>query len=130
MKKRIQKNTSLLVAIFSILMSINLVQAQQSRPQGPPPTPTDKQIEKMVEDLDETLSLTDDQEKQISQKYFAHFDEVKAKVKDGKPKREEMEKLKTEFEADVKSVLTDDQQDLYSSYIKEQKQNRPQRQSK
>lgn len=120
---------SMLVVLITMLTAYNS-QAQQRGQQGPPPLPDDEQIEQMVEDLSKTLSLTNDQEKLVSDKYFAHFDEVKAKVKEGKPKREEMEKLKTEFEADVKSVLTDDQQDLYSSYIKEQKQKRPQRQSK
>ena len=118
------------ITLVILLLSSPFTQAQQGGHQGPPPLPNDEQIEKMVEDLSKELSLTTDQEKQVSEKYFAHFAAVEKKMKAGRPSREDMEAMETEFEKEVKLLLTKDQQVLYSSYIKEQKQKRPQRQRK
>lgn len=128
MKRKFKNVLVTMLAVFVTIYTVNISQAQQGRQQGPPPIPDDAQIEKMVEDLSESLSLTDDQEKQVSEKYFAHFDEVKVKMEAGRPSRDDMESLKTDFEKDLKSVLTKDQQDLYTAYLKKQEKNRPQRQ--
>jgi nucleoid DNA-binding protein len=129
--KRIIKFTAIgTLALVILLLSIQLSQAQQGGQQGPPPLPNDKQIEKMVEDLSEELSLTTDQEKQVSVKYFAHFEAVEKKMKAERPSREDMEAMETDFEMEVKSLLTKDQQVLYNTFIKEQKQKRPHKQRK
>ena len=105
--------------LITLGVSQNL-QAQQRGQQGPPPMPDDEQIEKMVEDLSEELSLTEDQEKQVSKKYFAHFDEVEAKIEAGKPDRKEMETLKSDFEKDIEALLTDEQKEKYIDYLKKE----------
>jgi len=66
--------------------------AQPDDRQGPPPVPTDKQIEKMVKELDKELKLTDEQDEQVSELYFVHFEKVEAKMKSSqRPSRTDME---------------------------------------
>ncbi|MEZ5196261.1 MAG: hypothetical protein R2764_07655 [Bacteroidales bacterium] len=127
MQRKFKKTAVSILTSLLILLTATISQAQHDGPQGPPPLPNDKQIEQMVEDISKELSLTTDQEKQVSEKYFAHFEAVEKKMKTGRPSREAMEAMETNFEKEVKSLLTKDQQVLYSAYIKEQKQKRPQR---
>ena len=76
----------------------------------------------MVEDLSAELSLTEDQETEILALYQDHFAEVKSSMSSGqRPSREKMESLKEEFEDEVKSLLNDEQQDLYEEFIKKNK---------
>lgn len=130
MKTKFKKVASIMLVSMIILIASNSIQAQQRGQQGPPPIPTDDQIEKMVEDLDKALSLTDEQEKQISEKYFAHFEEVEKRMKKGRPNREDMEALKADFNKEVKLLLKEDQKDLYDAFLKEQQNKRPKRQKK
>ena len=130
MKRKFRNLASIMLVSMIILITGNCLQAQQRGQQGPPPTPSDDQIEKMVEDLAQALSLTDEQKKQISEKYFAHFEEVEKKMKAGRPSRKDMESMKTDFEKEVKLLLTDDQKKLYDAYKKKQNQSRPQRRKK
>ena len=126
--KQIIKNTAIgTLALVILLLSSQVTQAQQRGQQGPPPLPNDEQIEAMVDDLSKELSLTAEQEKKVSEKYFTHFEEVEKKMKAGRPSREDMESMKIDFKNDVKTVLTDDQKDLYDSFLKKQKQQRPPR---
>ncbi len=116
-KLRLSVMNSLFV-IFGLVLSLN-IQAQERKQQGPPPLPNDQQIEKMVDELAKTLSLSEDQKTKVSEKYFAHFKEVKAKQEEARPKKEEMDLLKSDFEKDVKSVLDADQQKKYDEFRKE-----------
>ena len=104
-------------------------QAQQKRPQGPPPVPNEKQIEKMVDDLADKLALSEEQTKIISKQYIAHFDKVKAEQEkrggNREAQRKTMDKLRKDFEKEVKAILTDEQQKQFDEYEKEQKKNRP-----
>ena len=86
--------------------------------QGPPSIPNSKQIDKMVSNLAEEISLSEDQETEVLELYTAHFKEVKEKTKSGRPDRKEMEALKTDFEKEVKGLLTEEQQELYVAYLK------------
>lgn len=124
MKRKFKNIASIILVSILMLIAGNSVQAQQGRQQGPPPTPTDDQIEEMVEDLDKALSLSDKQEIQVSEKYFAHFAAVDKKMKAGRPNRDDMEAMKTDFEKEIKSLLTKSQQDLYSTYLKKQQKQR------
>lgn len=90
---------------------------------GPPPLPDAEQIEVMVDELDEALDLTDEQEVQVSDLYFAHFEEIEELMSD-RPERSRMESLRSDFEDDVKAVLDDDQKAAYEEYLKSQKKNR------
>lgn len=121
MKTKFKNATRLILVSLAILFSVTFAQAQpQGKQQGPPPLPNDEQIEKMVNDLSSELDLSETQEKQVSEFYFAHFEEVEAVTDDGKsrPDREVMEQMKKDFETDVKSVLTKDQQKEFDAYMK------------
>jgi len=87
--------------------------------QRPPKLPTTKEIKEMVSDMAKEISLNEEQEDEILDIYQAHFDEVEEKTKSGRPDRNEMESLKTNFEKEVNAVLTEEQQELYSAYLKE-----------
>lgn len=94
--------------------------------QGPPPIPSDEQIEQLVSDLASELSLTTDQETKILELNKAHFTEVKAKMSsNSRPKREEMEALDAAFEKNVKAELTEGQIAKYEAFMKKQKPQRP-----
>lgn len=114
-------------AIAITLMTGGVVLAQPGGQQGPPPIPSDKQIEKMVKELDKELSLSDTQAEEVSGLYFAHYEEIESIQKSSqRPSREKMEKLDSQFETDVKKVLDKDQQKLYTAWLKKQKKQRPQ----
>jgi len=114
-------------AIAISMMTGGMALAQPQGQQGPPPVPSDKQITKMVNDLDKELDLSEEQEEQISELYFAHFEEVETLQKSSqRPGRATMEKLDNSFETGVKAVLTEDQQKLYTSWLKKQEKQRPQ----
>jgi hypothetical protein len=125
MKQEIRKNKGILIALIAMIFSITLAQAQpggqQRDQQGPPPVPNEKQVEKMVTDLSKELSLDKTQEKQVSEIYKAHFEEVRENVEGNKkPSRTEMEKLKSSFEKEVKAVLSKDQKKQFDAYMKKQ----------
>ena len=89
--------------------------------QGPPPIPNEKQIEKMVSELSEELSLTENQEEKILDLYIIHFEMVEKKMESGRPSRNEMEALKTEFDKDVMMLLSDEQDKLFDAFQKEKR---------
>lgn len=126
MKTKFKKTTRLVLVVLVAMLSVTLTQAQpggqKGGQQGPPPLPTDDQIEKMVSDLSTNLELSETQEKQVSELYFAHFEEVEALTDNGKsrPDREVMDQMKKDFETEVKSVLTKDQQKEFNAYMKKQ----------
>ena len=127
MTQKIRNNTAL-VFILLITLFPGIAWTQQQRPQGPPPVPNEKQIEKMVNDLAEKLALTNEQSETISKLYIAHFKEAKEQQENGKDNREanreEMEKQRKDFEKDVKAVLTKEQQKQFDDFVKEQEKSR------
>ena len=86
--------------------------------EGSPPIPSDKEIVSIVSDLADEIDLSELQEAAVLQLYKEHFAEVKKKTNSGRPKREEMEAVKSDFEDRVKETLTEDQQKLYIKYVK------------
>nr|WP_319481361.1 hypothetical protein [uncultured Draconibacterium sp.] len=96
--------------------------------QGPPPIPNSKQIKKMVANLADEISLSDDQETKILAIYQEHFAEVKKATSSGRPDRSTMEALKSGMENKVKAVLNEEQQEQFTAYIKNHK--KPQRDSR
>lgn len=122
-EKRFSLSIALIIAAM-IFLTINL-SAQQRQGQGPPQIPNESQIVKMVDDLSSQLSLNGDQKTEILALYQDHFADVKSTMSSGqKPNRDKMESLKEEFEDDVKSLLTNEQQDLFNEFLKKnQKQN-------
>ena len=123
------KNLSLIIILAFLSTSITLAQGrQQDKPQGPPPAPTDEQIEKMVTELSKELSLTDVQEEKVSDIFFDHYKEVEELQESNKGSRggnrEIIQKLNTELENSVNVLLTEDQKKMYESYLKAQKSKR------
>lgn len=114
-----QKVLSLIVAMFIMVLLANIAHAQQRGQQGPPPVPSDKEIAKLVTDLSKELSLDEKHEAQITLLYVAYFEEVSDKMESGRPSRDEMEKLKSELENEVKDYLTADQIAKYEAYLKD-----------
>jgi hypothetical protein len=86
--------------------------------QNPPTLPTAKQIKTMVSDLSKEILLTDEQEAKVLKLYTSHFETMEEKTTAGRPDRNEMEKLKTTFENNIKAILTDNQKKLYTAYLK------------
>jgi Spy/CpxP family protein refolding chaperone len=114
--KRFNLVVVLLFTTF-ILLSSNLF-AQQRQEQGPPPIPDETQINKMVEDLSSELTLTPTQKTKILALYTDHFAEVNTSMKGQRKSREEMESLKSNFEKQVKDLLTKDQKAKFEKYMK------------
>lgn len=114
---KLSSTASLLLIIAILFISGNLL-AQQGERKGPPQLPSDSEIEKMVSELSEELSLSKDQETKIQELYTQHFAEVKTAMSGERKSREEMEAYRTKFEDQVKSVLNDDQQELFDELKK------------
>ncbi len=128
--KQSKKNIlSVLALSFVLLFSgMTFAQSPQGGKQQKPPVPNEKQVKKMVNELAEELDLSDKQETEVLAVYQNHFDEVKDKTSgDNKPKREEMEAMKSSFEKEVKALLSEEQQTKFENYMKERKQNKPKR---
>lgn len=122
------KNLRILAAAIAVTMVTGgMAMAQPGGQQGPPAVPSDKQITKMVTELDKELSLSDTQAAEVSGLYFAYFKEIETIQKSTqRPSRDKMEKHDSELETDVKKVLDKDQQKLYSTWLLKQEQQKPQ----
>ena len=117
--------TSSVTVLMITILTGSFALAQPGGQQGPPKLPGDKQIEKMVKDLDKELDLSDEQNTEVSELYFAHFEKVEAKMKSSqRPSRTEMEALDKDLETKVKKVLDADQKKLYTKWLKEQESER------
>ena len=112
MKTNFKTSAKVITLVVIALFSGSLLYAQldQGGQQGPPPIPNANQVTEMITNLAKDLSLTDAQKTTISKLYTVHFDQLR-KLTSGnqKPKREEMEALKTNFEKQIKAELTHEQ---------------------
>lgn len=132
MKNKVKKYLKAVLLVVAVLVS-GLTYAQPpggqgGGKQGPPPVPTDTQIEKMVDDMADEVGLSETQETKVLALYKEHFAEVKAKTSgNSRPDRSEMEALKTTFEKEVKALLSSEQKTKYAAYQKKNQQQKPQR---
>ena len=123
MKNLIKRNLSVVVMTLALVLSSSaFAQRQGGGQQRGRAIPNAEQITKMVTSLSEALTLNKDQETTITKLYTAHFEEVKEASTDGRPDREKMQALQTEFEKKVKAQLTEKQQKLFDEY---QAKNKP-----
>lgn len=123
---------SILTAVALVLSIACFAQRPGGPPnggqQGPPPIPTDEQIEQTVSDLDKELDLSDTQETKILDIYIDHYAVVKKKTAgDARPKREEMEALDEKMDEQVEAVLTKKQYKTYKKLTKKQRPQPPQK---
>lgn len=124
MKKNSISFYSALMLVIALFLSTNASTQPSQRQQGPPPIPGDEEITQMVDDLAEKISLTKIQKAKISELYFAHFDDIKKLSGQGGRNlegREAMENLKINFDREVKTLLTEEQQKLFDKYQRENK---------
>jgi len=95
---------------------------------GPPPIPSETQIEKMVNELSTAISLSETQEKNISAMHKEHFMQMKQITNSkNKPSREQMKAHKDSFMTEVKSQLTPEQITKFDLFMKERKLERKKR---
>ena len=124
MKTKSLKTIIGLLAFLLINTTVLMAQPQGDH-KGPPKIPDSKQINKMISELSDELTLSDKQSKEIKDLYTKHFEEVKAKLESEKSRRDvnkkEMDDLKSSFETSVKSILTADQQKKFDKFQKEHK---------
>jgi len=125
MKTNFLKTTGLLSLILILITIATILQAQPGGKQGPPPIPNEKQIEKMVTDLSKELSLDETQQQQVSEMFVAHFNEVKEVQNKYKAsheaERKEMDSARNEFEKEMKTVLTKEQQKQFDEFMENRK---------
>ncbi|MGD9488170.1 MAG: hypothetical protein AB7W47_09115 [Calditrichaceae bacterium] len=118
---------TMLLMLISLIITGNLFAQRQ----GPPKLPDSEQIVKMVDELAEALTLTNEQKSAITDLYMAHFEDAKELMEENKgdreSQREAMEDLKKDFDNRVKELLNDDQIAKYEAYMKDKKPDRPQR---
>lgn len=117
--KNNKKLNLLLVALMVCTLSIAQGQKKQK---GHRPLPDAEQIEKMVDKLSDELSLSEAQSTKIGALYTDHFKHVEERLKEGRPPREEMENLRSEFENKVRNELTEAQQEAYTTFLEERKE--------
>ena len=116
----------IITIVFSLSTNLVAQQHRRSQQQGPPPIPNAQQIEKMVNNLSKELSLSSEQETRVLELYNEHFEEVRIKTSgNARPNREEMQKLKKDFEEKVRVELSSEQQKKYDVYIKEHNKPKP-----
>lgn len=119
--------TFFLLSLF-LMTATAFAQDQQRKPKGPPPPMDEKQMEKMIDDIDKKLSLTSEQKEKITVLMSEHFKEMKEVREKFKKSRDaeksEMDSLKTKFDEDMNSVLTEDQQVLFKEFMKEKRPDR------
>lgn len=134
MNKQKRFNTGILLIITSILFISGNLLAQQQPQQHPPMPPDSNQISQMVDELSTELSLTEDQQANILELFTDHFNEMKAAMdnkQDQQGNREEMDRLRRDFENKVKSLLNDEQKAGFDEYMDnhgpQHKQQRPKR---
>jgi Spy/CpxP family protein refolding chaperone len=116
-----------LMIVIALFLSTTASTQPSQRQQGPPPLPSEKEITQIVDDLAVEISLSKVQKTQISELYFAHFDDVKELTGQrgrSQESQEAMEKLRADFDHEVKEFLTEEQQKLFDEY---QEKNKPQR---
>lgn len=121
------------ITVFALLLASTMFAQiprmgnQQNGHPGPPPIPNAEQIEEMVSQLATEISLSAEQEASILKLHIEHFDEARTKTSgEQKPPREEMEKLKSDFEQKVKALLSEEQKVKFDEFRKKhQHHNKP-----
>lgn len=122
--KKVTKAITVLCALFLLSIPATWAQRNGQRPQGPPPVPNAKQIELMIDNLDQSIELSDAQETKIKALFTEHFKTMKKNLKKS---RKEMEKEKEVFKKTIEAELSDEQQKGFEKFMEkmEQKHRRP-----
>lgn len=124
MTTRMKSNIVLVLAILLMGLLCGSIFAQA--PQGKkPPVPNDEQIEKMIEDLSNSLSLNVEQEKEFRETFQNHFNEVKKHHESARKQHEKMktkhDKLRDDFHKELSSILNEEQLKVFEQHMKKHK---------
>ncbi len=130
---RVSNFTKQLAIALILIISINSSYAQNRGQQGYPPIPDKSSVEKIVNNLAIELELSKDQEEEVSNLYTEHFELIRQMVEESKVTnkrvdRKVMEIMKSDFESNVKTTLTKEQQKKFKQYMikmKSHRENRP-----
>lgn len=114
------------LSVLAIVFTGAVGYSQPNHPgNGPRPIPNKEQIHKMVLDLQAKLSLSEEQKGQIESLYNTHFEELKKMHNQNeeahKDSRDKMEAFRKEFEKEVKSLLSESQQQKYDEFLGDHK---------
>ncbi|MBK7631730.1 MAG: hypothetical protein IPJ23_13705 [Ignavibacteriales bacterium] len=116
-----RSNTGILLIIAAMLFaSISLSAQQQPERNGPPKPPSAVEVNKMIDELSTTLSLNESQKKEVPDLFTAHFNNMKESMgsREGSGSPEEMQQKRKDFEAQVKSLLNDEQKLAFDQFMK------------
>ncbi len=120
-------NKHICFAVIAILTT-GLAAQNIHQPPQPPMVPDSTQIIQMVNEIASALSLSATQKVQISDLYFAHFEDIKTMTSQAEKDHENHHKImdlkRTEFENQVKAVLTNKQKAKFDK-IQQQHPSRP-----
>ncbi len=125
MKTKIKLTVIMLLASFMFTLTNINAQQMQQKPLGPPPIPSEKQVQKMISDLETKLSLSEEQKQKMTEIMSDHFKIMKTVQekykKSHEAERKEMETLKGNFDSEIKSVLSIEQSVLFEEFMKEKR---------
>lgn len=105
-----------------LFISGNLLAQQQPENNGPPIPLVSDQILKTVVELSKEISLSENQTAKMLDLFQVHSNKIKAAVdknQDQQERREEMERLRKEFEGNVNALLNDKQKAGFDELMKE-----------
>jgi hypothetical protein len=120
MNKQKRFNSGIFLIITAMLfLSANILAQQQERNQPPKP-PSTEEVNKMIDELSTTLSLNESQKKEVSDLFTAHFNNMKESMssREGSGSPQEMQQKRKDFEAQVKSLLNDEQKLAFDQFMK------------
>jgi gas vesicle protein len=121
------KQKGIHLSIVLLVTTIFFITSSLFAQQHPKPTkiPSDDQINQMIEDLSAELSLSKKQQNSILTLYTDHFHKVKKKVEQHKEnkklEKKEMAKNRSDFEEEVKSLLSEEQQVTFNKFIEKER---------
>ena len=111
------------IALFTLILLMSLGSLVQAQPRNMEPDST--RIRKMMTDLDEAVTLSDNQKVEVEQMYTDHFEEMKTlRDENDGYRRQMMETMSAQQEKlkeNISSVLDEDQQEKYADFVAKQR---------
>ena len=121
MKRKMKTIGMILTAmVFMVFVSSHLQAQDQRRPHHPPMLPDSTHVVKMVDQMAEELSLSNEQKATLVKMNLAHFKEVRGIVEQDRAAREKthekLEAMRKQFEGQMESVLDDQQKEQFKQF--------------
>ncbi len=129
MKKQSQILAAFIVIVFCVFGSSGKLYSQPPQGRRPPMLPDSIHIVQRVNELANTLSLSDQQKAGILKLHFEHFGQIKQMMLKEKEHQEKMrsahDQLKEQFEASILRLLTDEQKTKFEEFSKTHRPHHP-----